>query len=147
MGLVLVHFQKYWLLFGKALKITRKWTYSFQKAPWCNGVSFRGWLHQSGDRKVISRILTGADGDHWVSEKNFFFQFSLIICHSLKVSLHLCQCCYKLTAKTNSFVYFCCALKVRKSRKQFFLKLHFPKRNWKVMKNFCSSIQNGFKKY
>ena len=38
---------------------------------------------------------------HW----NFFFQFSVIICHTLKVSLHLCHCCYKLAAKTNSFVY------------------------------------------
>ena len=126
MWLALVHFQKYWLLrqsFKKYFKIVFK---RHLGAVVCHS---GGRLHQSGDRKVISRILTGADGEHWVSEKNFFFQFSLIICHSLKVSLHLCQCCYKLTAKTNSFVYFCCALKVRKSRKQFFLKLHFPKRN------------------
>ena len=79
MGLALVHFQKYWLLrqsFKKYFKIVFK---RHLGAVVCHS---GGRLHQSGDRKVISRILTGADGDHWVSEKNFFFP---ILTHHLSL--------------------------------------------------------------
>ena len=34
----------------------------------------------------------------------------------------------------------CTKAKVKNSQKQFFFKLHCPKRNWKFLKDFCCSI-------